>query len=1157
MRDVSKCGLDVGSKRGAVRTRARIIVQGRCRGLSFPVLLLVAGFAHAQTLYWTDAGTDKVQSGNLDGSGSPTDLFGPLSSNPLGIAVDAANDTVYWAEGLSIYRGNADGSGTPVELFGMPDILSSVFSIAIDVDGGKIYWTELGHQIRVGNIDGSGSPTLLFDNSDGVDTPSGLVHDAINSKLYWCQGFYMQILAGNADGSGAPTVLYDASDGLTGPYDLDVDIDTGTIYWTEIFAETVMSGTSDGSGSPMTLFTSADGVSQPYGIKFDSASGKVYWANQDTAIIHAGNFDGSDSPTVVFDGSDGLSLPQELDIAYPGAVTIFTETFSVADQAVPSGAVSFDNSYSATYAFGPPPDALIESGALRFNSSGLELFSTGAFAIDANADDFKMEFDLTVNAISSSFGSFLQVGVIDSANNVWIGLVFLTNYTGINDVILSVSDGSNQYQAPVSAPGDLVVGTTYHVALTSGGGLPHRVAVTMTAVSGPGTDIADTDFNTGLDFSAAPPLTDVFFGAEALLGNAQDMSLDNCTVAIGVAPPNVVVFPDPVLEAAVRDAIGKPTGDILQSDLVGTGFTVLDAGGTLGGSAKISDLTGLEFASDLTNLVLSNNSISDLTPLSGLINLTTLELYRNNINDLSPLSGLSGLTHLQLNLNNISDLSPLSGLIGLTDLELNSNNISDVGPLSGLTGLTVLRLSWNNINDLSPLSGLTGLTVLTLIQNFISDASPLSGLTGLATLLISSNHFNDVSPFSGLTGLTILDIAGTGISDLSPLSGLTGLTILDIRSNSIGDLSPLSGLTALTHLQLQNTDVSDLGPLSGLTALTSLQIHSNNISDLSPLSGLTALRLLSIDDNNISDVSSLVSNTGIDSGDYVSLNSNPLGVSAICTDIPTLEARGVNVNRDLYCGSDSDNDGLSDTAEAGLGTDPFNADTDGDGLSDGAEVSIYGTDPLVADTDGDGISDGDEVRIGTNPNAFNYAALNVDGVFGGTGVPDGTGTATVPITLPASKAPGDILDVDVTLSITNTSGGTLTAQLISPSGTVVELFTGVGGTTSDLVDVTLDDAQVSAIPASTSPVVGDYQPQNALAAFNDEPPGGIWYLVITDSTGANDFFVDEASLDIIAGTVLNVTPGLPLQTGVLAVILCVTAALTTLLARRRTHRATD
>ncbi len=67
------------------------------------------------------------------------------------------------------------------------------------------------------------------------------------------------------------------------------------------------------------------------------------------------------------------------------------------------------------------------------------------------------------------------------------------------------------------------------------------------------------------------------------------------------------------------------------------------------------------------------------------------------------------------------------------------------------------------------------------------------------------------------------------------------------------------------------------------------------------------------------------------------------------------------------CDSDDDNDGLSDSFEQAIGTDPLLADSDGDTLSDYDEVNwdsnpnayTPGLDlnPLVVDTDGDGITD--------------------------------------------------------------------------------------------------------------------------------------------------------------------------------------------------------
>ena len=50
----------------------------------------------------------------------------------------------------------------------------------------------------------------------------------------------------------------------------------------------------------------------------------------------------------------------------------------------------------------------------------------------------------------------------------------------------------------------------------------------------------------------------------------------------------------------------------------------------------------------------------------------------------------------------------------------------------------------------------------------------------------------------------------------------------------------------------------------------------------------------------------------------------------------------------LHTVPDTDGDGLLDTEEAAIGTDPLNADTDGDGFDDGEEVLLLGSDPLNA-----------------------------------------------------------------------------------------------------------------------------------------------------------------------------------------------------------------
>ncbi|MDE1557586.1 MULTISPECIES: Ig-like domain-containing protein [Actinotignum] len=106
---------------------------------------------------------------------------------------------------------------------------------------------------------------------------------------------------------------------------------------------------------------------------------------------------------------------------------------------------------------------------------------------------------------------------------------------------------------------------------------------------------------------------------------------------------------------------------------------------------------------------------------------------------------------------------------------------------------------------------------------------------------------------------------------------------------------------------------------------------------------------------------------------------------------------------------DTDGDGLTDSEEEKIGTDPNNPDTDGDGINDGDEVNGTknpfqddksdpdgkpgNTDPLNPDSDGDGVNDGDEVtgkHNNGNPTNPNKADSDGDGVTDGDEKKDGT-----------------------------------------------------------------------------------------------------------------------------------------------------------------------
>ena len=169
------------------------------------------------------------------------------------------------------------------------------------------------------------------------------------------------------------------------------------------------------------------------------------------------------------------------------------------------------------------------------------------------------------------------------------------------------------------------------------------------------------------------------------------------------ATAQVVDIPDPNLRAAIENKLGKAPGTpIAPAEMVT--LTHLEAR-----NANISDLTGLEGATNLKSLRLGGNSISDIAPVEALTNLTELNLSGNLISDISPVADLNQLTWLHLQSNRISDIAALASLTNLTALRLDRNSISDISVLSRLIQLTELRLDRNSLTDLSPLVANTGL----------------------------------------------------------------------------------------------------------------------------------------------------------------------------------------------------------------------------------------------------------------------------------------------------------------------------------------------------------------------------------------------------------------------------------------------------------------
>jgi DNA-binding beta-propeller fold protein YncE len=182
-----------------------IVTEGR--RLPDGIVVDVAG-GH---IYWTNMGNPKANDGtidraDLDGT-NVTNIVPPGATwTPKQLQLDPKNRKLYWSdrEGMRVMRSNLDGSNieTLVETghgdADRRDARNWCVGIAVDVNGGKFYWTQKGN-------DNAGQGRIF---RAGLEIPKG------------------QTPANRQD----IEVLYDK---LPEPIDLDLDLSNRLIYWTD------------------------------------------------------------------------------------------------------------------------------------------------------------------------------------------------------------------------------------------------------------------------------------------------------------------------------------------------------------------------------------------------------------------------------------------------------------------------------------------------------------------------------------------------------------------------------------------------------------------------------------------------------------------------------------------------------------------------------------------------------------------------------------------------------------------------------------------------------------------------------------------------------------------------------------------------------------
>ena len=180
-----------------------------------------------EKLYWaekTGRRTGRIRRANLDSRN--IELVKKLSV-PIDITLDTVNKKIYLVNSWGkVQRLNLDGSNFQPNLIRG---LKSPNHLALDVEHGKVYWTEKtgrrSGRIRQADLDGRN--VELVKNLTGV--PSGLAVDSVNGKIYLTNS-WGKIQQLNLDGSNFQPNLIT---GLKSPAEVTVDMAGPKLYWTE------------------------------------------------------------------------------------------------------------------------------------------------------------------------------------------------------------------------------------------------------------------------------------------------------------------------------------------------------------------------------------------------------------------------------------------------------------------------------------------------------------------------------------------------------------------------------------------------------------------------------------------------------------------------------------------------------------------------------------------------------------------------------------------------------------------------------------------------------------------------------------------------------------------------------------------------------------
>ena len=363
--------------------------------------------------------------------------------------------------------------------------------------------------------------------------------------------------------------------------------------------------------------------------------------------------------------------------------------------------------------------------------------------------------------------------------------------------------------------------------------------------NGNNTNISDADFNA----SSNPDLVCIKVD-DVAYSNANWTNIDS-QMFFSTDCSSLINIPDPNFEQALIDlnvdSDGTVNGFMVQSDALGV--IDLDVSGQ-----NISDLTGIEFFTDLETLSAFNNNITSVD-LSQNINLISADLGDNSLNSIN-FSNNPNLVAIGLSENNLSSID-LSTNINITQVFIENNNLSSID-VTMLPGLTDLALDDNGISSLD-VSQNPVLDRLFCNNNLLQSLNIQNGNNTFFTNLEAQNN-------PSLTCVQVDDIAYANNNWLDPSSGFLFDSQVFFSQNCGGLVNvPDSNF----EQELINEGIDTDGVINGLFSpsnaigVTSLVLNDLNISDLTGIEAFIDLETLFALNNNLSTVD-LSANVALD-----------------------------------------------------------------------------------------------------------------------------------------------------------------------------------------------------------------------------------------------------------------------------------------------------